>query len=124
MTIKLMTAVQEDSMKESVKRHRARFAIAVGVMLTLCLSMTHAQQTAKKEHPFRGTIQKIDVKARTLTVDGENVEGWMSAMTMVYEVDKDDVIGKVKAGDQITAKVYEGDYKTLHGVQVVPPKAK
>jgi len=45
------------------------------------------------------------------------------AMTMSYAVDKEDVLKKVKAGDQITAKVYDGDFKTLHDVQVVPPKS-
>jgi len=29
----------------------------------------------------------------------------------------------VKPGDQITAKVYEGDFKTLYGLQVVAPPA-
>ena len=43
----------------------------------------------------------------------------MSAMTMTYSADKPDVYDKVKAGDQITAKVYDGDFATLHDVQVV-----
>lgn len=107
-----------------MKLQRDRFAIAIGVMLAVFLSTAHAQQTGKKEHPFRGKVEKVDAKAKTLTVDGENVEGWMSAMTMVYEVDKDEVLNKVKVGDQITAKVYEGDYKTLHDVQMVPPTPK
>ena len=45
-------------------------------------------------------------------------------MTMSYAVDKEEVINKVKAGDQITAKVYDGDFKTLHDVQVLPAKNK
>jgi Cu/Ag efflux protein CusF len=48
----------------------------------------------------------------------------MGAMTMSYAVDNADVINKVKVGDQITAKVYDGDFKTLHDVQVVPAKNK
>lgn len=44
----------------------------------------------------------------------------MGEMTMGYGVDGDTVFNRVKAGDQITAKVYEGDF-TLHEVQVVPP---
>ena len=38
--------------------------------------------------------------------------------------DKEDAVTHVKVGDEITAKVYEGDYKTLYDVQVVPPKDK
>ena len=101
-----------------------RLAVFIGVVLgiALLLPTTHAQQRGKKEYTFRGKVEKIDTKAKTLTVNGENVEGWMSAMTMTYGVDKQDVIDHVKVGDQITAKVYDGDAKTLYDVKVVPPK--
>jgi Cu/Ag efflux protein CusF len=88
----------------------------------LLLSAAHAQPKGKA-YAFRGKVEKIDTKAKTLTVNGENVQGWMSAMTMTYSPDKEDVVTHVKVGDEITAKVYEGDFKTLYDVQVVPPKA-
>ena len=81
-----------------------------------------AQPPAAKEHVFRGKVEKVDATAKTLTVDGEAVEGWMGAMTMVYTPDKPEVISKVKTGDQITARVFDGDFSTLHDVQVVPAK--
>ena len=107
-----------------MKSQPARIVIVLAVMLAVCLSSMHAQQGGKKEHAFRGKVEKIDTKAKTLTVNGENVEGWMAAMTMNYAVDKPDVIDKIKVGDQITAKVYDGDFKTLHDVQVVPAQNK
>jgi len=93
-------------------------------MLAVYLSTVSAQQSAKKEHPFRGKVEKVDVKGKTVTVDGEKVEGWMSAMTMTYGVDKPDILNTIKAGDQITAKVYEGDFSTLHDVRLVPAASK
>src|SRR4029077_15557070 len=78
-----------------------------------------AASAEKKEHVFRGKVDHADAQAKTLTVNGENVEGWMSAMTMTYSADKPDVIDKIKAGDQITAKVFDGDFATLHDVQIV-----
>src|SRR5205807_9941496 len=99
-----------------MKSKSARYVIAIGVVLTVCLSTIHAQQNNKKEHTFRGKVERVDTKAKSLTVNGENVEGWMSAMTMTYAVDKPEVINKVKVGDQIIAKVYDGDFKTLHDV--------
>ena len=74
----------------------------------------------KKEFMFKGKVEKVDEKAKSLSVNGEAVPGWMAAMTMNYTVDNEDVLKKVKAGDQITAKVYEGDFKVLHNVQIAP----
>ena len=107
-----------------MKSKSARYVIAIGIVMTVWMSALHAQQNAKKEHTFRGKVEQVDTKAKSLTVNGENVEGWMSAMTMTYTVDKPEVVNKVKVGDQIVAKVYDGDFKTLHDVQVVSAKDK
>jgi Cu/Ag efflux protein CusF len=69
-------------------------------------------------------VEKVDLTNKTFTVNGEKVEGWMDAMTMSYVPDKEDVLKKVKVGDQITAKVYDGDFRTLHDIQVVAAKAE
>jgi hypothetical protein len=40
---------------------------------------------------------------------------------MSYTVDNPEVLKTVKPGDQVTAKVYEGDFKTLYDLKVAPP---
>jgi Cu/Ag efflux protein CusF len=77
-----------------------------------------AQSSVKKAYAFRGKVEKVDSAAKTLTVNGENVEGWMGPMSMVYSVDEEEVLGHIAVGDRITATVYDGDYKTLHDVKV------
>jgi Cu/Ag efflux protein CusF len=76
-------------------------------------------ETAKNAHNFHGTVEAVDTAAKTLQVHNEFIEGWMAPMSMVYSADQDGVYNRVKAGDQITATVYDGDFKTLYNVQVV-----
>ena len=98
-----------------------RFRLAIVAVVLCLLAATVAAQTGgKKSYTFHGKVTAVDANAKRLTVANEKIEGWMDAMTMAYKVDKDDVFKQVKAGDQITATVYDGDY-TLHDVKVVPP---
>jgi cobalt-zinc-cadmium efflux system outer membrane protein len=97
--------------------------VAVSVFLSLLLPSIQAQPTGKKAYPLRGKVEQVDTGPKPLTVTNEPIEGWMGTMTMGYAVDNKDVLGRVKVGDRITAKIYDGD-TTLYEVEVVaPPKA-
>ena len=86
----------------------------------------HAQNPPadRKEHAFKGKVEKVDEKTKMITVNNENIPGWMMSMTTAYKVDKPEALKGVKAGDNITAKVYDGDFQTLYDVKVAPPPAK
>lgn len=101
--------------------------LKVSILLGLILSIANGQQAERKSFTFRGRVEQVNAATKRLVINGEKVEGWMDAMTMGYAVDKpEDVLARVKVGDRITAKVYEGDF-TLYEVQVVsaptPPAA-
>jgi hypothetical protein len=67
---------------------------------------------------FHGKVEAVTEKGPT--VNGEEVKGWMRAITMNYPVDRPEALKNVKVGDQITATVFQGDM-TLHNVEVVRP---
>jgi Cu/Ag efflux protein CusF len=80
---------------------------------------TAAAPASKKAFEFKGKVEAVDPAGKTLTVTNENIDGWMAAMTMMYKADKDDVYTKVKPGDQISARVYDGILDMLYDVQVI-----
>src|SRR5665213_80623 len=80
-------------------------------------------QGAKKSFTFRGKVESIDAPSKSMTVDGDKVEGWMEAMSMKYTVDNADVFKTVKVGDTIEATVFDGDYK-LYKVHIMKAAAK
>lgn len=86
-------------------------------MLGPLAALLHAQG-AKKSFTFHGKVESLDAASKSMTVDGDKVEGWMDAMSMKYQVDNADVFKTVKSGDMIEATVYDGDYK-LYKVRVV-----
>lgn len=97
-----------------------------GLQTTPPASETAATKAApknKKAHPFHGTVAKVDVSSKTLVVNGENVPGWMAAMTMTYHVDQPEILSRLKSGDHIIAKVYDGNVTTLYEVTVAGPSA-
>lgn len=73
----------------------------------------------KKEFVLRGKVESVDAAAGSMSVNHENVDGWMAAMTMMYKPDQPAILEKIKKGDQITAKVYEGDFAMLYDIQIV-----
>jgi Cu/Ag efflux protein CusF len=104
--------------------------VAFSALVGLVAMVANAQQPVKKEFTFRGRVEQVDAIAKRLTVTSEPIEGWMGAMTMAHRVSNEEVLSKLKPGDQITAKVYEGDL-TLYDVKVagqassnVPVRAK
>lgn len=97
--------------------YRSVSALALSVLLAGLCSAQATQN--KKSYTFHGKVEAVDANDKSLKVNGEEVKGWMGAMTMDYKVDDPSVLKKVKPGDQIMATVYDGDF-VLHKVQVMP----
>jgi Cu/Ag efflux protein CusF len=108
---------------------RKLIVLATAVACAVALSVGASAQTkqppaGRKEHAFKGKVAKVDQKTNMITVNNENIPGWMMSMTMTYHVDKNEALKGLKAGDKITATVYDGDFQTLYNVKPAPPDKK
>src|SRR5436853_3208944 len=99
---------------------RRIIALVTAVLCALVFSVAVSAQVkppaGRKDHAFKGKVEKVDLKTKMVSVNNENVPGWMNSMTMTYRVDKDTVLKDLKPGDQIIATVYDGDMQMLYNV--------
>jgi Cu/Ag efflux protein CusF len=101
--------------------------IATALLCAVALTIAVSAQTppaGKKDHAFKGKVEKVDPKTKMVTVNNESIPGWMMSMTMAYKVDKEASLKDLKPGDQISATVYDGDFQTLYNIKLLPPAKK
>ena len=96
-------------------------------ILCLCLAMamlscnkTADQHGANAKHyHLKGKVVSIDKRANMANIDGEDIPGFMGAMTMPYVVKPASELDKLAAGDVITADVVvQGDDSWIENVTV------
>ena len=100
-------------------------ALIAAIGLSVAIS-AQTPPAGKKDHTFKGKIEKVDPKTKMVSVNNESIPGWMMSMTMAYRLDKpsEGLLTSLKPGDKITATVYDGDFQTLYNVKVAPPAKK
>ncbi|HEY7337119.1 MAG TPA: copper-binding protein [Bryobacteraceae bacterium] len=95
----------------------ARF-LAIFALACLIGVSGFAQANAKKKsYTLHGVIQAVKGSEKKVTVKHDKIEGYMGAMTMDYKVADDAMMKKLKAGDEITATLYQDDY-TLYDIRL------
>jgi len=102
---------------------RACLVMALALLAGACGggSEEEAAPAEVQEFEFAGTVQSVDSTRRMVTVQNEDIPGWMSPMAMPYQVQPAGVIDSLQTGDRITATVRSGDFSTLYDVEVVRP---
>ena len=81
-------------------------AIAV-LLLTLAVTSCNRSSSAAstKRYHLKGKVVSVDKRGSMLNVDGEEIPGFMGAMTMPYQVKPASELEKLAPGDAITADV-------------------
>jgi protein SCO1/2 len=79
---------------------------------------TQPAQSTYRYH-LKGKVVSVDKQAHMLNVDGEAIPGFMSAMTMPYNVKPESELDKLTPGESITADVVvQGDDSWLENITV------
>jgi protein SCO1 len=74
-------------------------------LLSLTLSACHHSTPAAKRYPFTGRIVSIDAQNQSALIDGDDIPGFMEAMTMSYKIKPSSVLAQLARGDTISAEV-------------------
>jgi protein SCO1/2 len=85
-------------------------------LLAACGPSHSSQQTGAKSesgnakrYQLTGRVVSIDKPARSINVDGDEIPGFMAAMTMPYPVKDAAALDKLSPGDQIKAEIVVGN---------------
>lgn len=93
------------------------------ILLSAC---AHSRpETNLKHYQLTGRVVAIDKPNKSLTVDGDEIPGFMSAMQMPYDVKEASLLDRLTPGDKISADlVVNGEDSWLENIKVMAPAAK
>ena len=86
---------------------------------------SQALPAQQKQYDLKGQVVSVDKAGKTVAVAGEDIPGFMAAMTMSYSVKNEQLLETLSTGDQITAKIIAQDSEYwLENIAVVGDKKK
>jgi protein SCO1/2 len=95
--------------------------------LSVLIACNRSKQPAEaglKHYRLTGRVVAIDKANKSLSVDGDEIPGFMSAMQMPYDVKDASLLDKLAPGDKITADVVvKDDESWLENIKVTPTLA-
>jgi protein SCO1 len=112
-----------------------RYPLPVCLLLTLTLACNKSsnQPTVQvppevtapaKRYHLKGKVVSVDKRAGMANIDGEDIPGFMGAMTMPYQVKPVSELDRLSLGDAITADVVvQDDNSWLENVVVTAHSA-
>jgi len=74
-----------------------------GSFVSVVALLAACQDVEERRFELRGKVVGVDVEGRTVTVDHEEVEGFMPGMTMPFPVKDDKMFGSLTNGDGLNA---------------------
>ncbi len=116
-------------MKPKTRRLRAS-KLPWGAAMLLMVAGCHTQQRPfpqsgeVKQYAVKGTIVATDATHRQVTIDTQQIPGFMEAMTMPYKVKDANVLQDLHPGDHMTGTLLVSDANTLLDQIVITSQAQ
>ena len=88
-----------------------------------CFAACSSKKSDGRRYDLKGKVVAVDRAKELVTVDGEEIKGYMPAMTMEYPLHDEDALKVVGPGDQIQATLVVADDNTYRLEDPVITKA-
>jgi protein SCO1 len=96
---------------------------AVGLLLSLlclgCHSTPAPQQQEESTYSLRGVVVSSDATKGEVTIDTEEIPGFMAAMIMPYKLAQPNIATELHPGDRITARLRVGAESAIDQIVVI-----
>ena len=105
------------AMKRWIARRRLTFPWVMRLCLGCVLAFTFGCRDSAKHYTLKGQVLAKNVAAGQVSVDNEDIPGFMAAMAMNYTVKDPRGLQQIQPGDKITADVVvsdDGNYWLQH----------
>src|SRR5438270_664131 len=88
---------------------RRAAAVAVLIFLAVALAACAGRRSEEQRYELKGKVVAVDRAKGELTIDHEEIVGYMPAMTMPYALRDDDALKVVDVGDRVQATLVVTD---------------
>lgn len=99
-------------------------AFSVGCRREQSAGSASAGSSSSKTYKLRGKIVSTDAARSEVTLDHDEIPGFMSAMTMPYKLKDPTILSELHPGDTVTAELLVNDQEVLVDHIVVVAQAK
>jgi len=85
---------------------RATILLAVIISVCACQRKKSVSSLPIKQYELHGRVVRLNPQTHAAVINGQEIEGWMSAMTMEYPVKADNDYQSLSPGEHIRATVF------------------
>lgn len=88
-------------------RHPKTIAGAGALGLVLLLGLSACSPGTSTSHPGHGVVKSLDSEARKVTLDHEDIPGFMKGMTMTFNIAAEVALDGIGPGAEVDFRVKE-----------------